>query len=172
MSAARSAPLAIHLSARRLARARTVAHFVRTHTSSRRIDAGLVAAFRFKNDERSFARRLVRLKPNLWVFRSNQHRFCGDFLVVDMSSPDPARRAVFVVDLKRGAPLKIGGGGAGIQFKNAPLAVRDVAERTGIVTPDAGFELLCGDKQYVIGYLCALCRPEGVPAGSPPVGIG
>ena len=39
---ARPAPLAIHLSARRLARARTVAYFIRRETRSRRLDAGLV----------------------------------------------------------------------------------------------------------------------------------
>jgi hypothetical protein len=116
--------------------------------------ARLVAAFRFKNDEEAFARQLARRKSNLWVFRCNQRGFCGDFVVVDMSSPDPTLRPVFVVDLKRGAPLKIGGGGCGVQFKNASRAVERVAYRTGAVPVDAPFTLASGDRELLSAYLC------------------
>jgi len=150
-------PLAVHLSSRRLANARTIARFLRAANTSRRIDSKLLAAFRFRNDERSFARRLVRRKPNLWLFRSNQRCFCGDFVVVDMSSPSPERRRVFVVDLKWGADLKLGGGGASNQFTNAALAVDQIARRTGVVEPGAEFTLVSGDKLAVLEYLCAIC---------------
>jgi len=74
-------------------------------------------------------------KHNVVLFRADQRKFCGDFVCVDVSSP-PRRRGelclpawdVFVIDLKRGAPLQVNGGGAGVQFKNAALAA-DLAHR-------------------------------------------
>ena len=117
--------------------------------------ARLKASFRFKNDELRFARQLVRRKSNYWVFRSNQQKFCGDFIVVDMSSPDTERRRVYVLDLKQGAALKIGGGGAGAQFKNAAQAVASVWLHTGAVAKEAEFVMLSGDRQALLAYLCS-----------------
>jgi hypothetical protein len=42
----------------------------------------------------------------VWVFRCDQRRFAGDFVVVDMSEPRPERRWVVVLDLKMGAPFR------------------------------------------------------------------
>lgn len=98
-------------------------------------------------DEVLFARSLMDgplqqglRKHNLALFRADQRRFCGDFICVDVSGPPQVqgelllpRWDVFVLDLKRGAPLQIGGGGAGIQLRNAAgaaaLAHRLVAAR-------------------------------------------
>jgi hypothetical protein len=158
MSRRHTAPLTIHVPSARLAGLRPVAWHVLAPCKRRNDSARLRASFRFKNDEERFARGLVRRKSNLWVFRSNQQGFCGDFVLVNMSSPDPKLRPVYVIDLKAGAPLKLGGGGAGIQFLNAARAVRDVAERTGIIPPGAPFVLASGDRAELLRYLCAILR--------------
>lgn len=74
-------------------------------------------------------------KHNLWVFRSHQQKFAGDFVVVDMSRPLKKQGRlllpdwdVFVLDVKMNAPLKLGGGGAGIQFKLAKEAAQAALE--------------------------------------------
>ena len=113
----------------------------------------LHALFAFKSVEREFAMELLLQKRNYWVFRCNQQRFCGDFIVVDMSCPILEKRKVFVIDLKENAALKVGGGGAGIQFKNAKRAVSRIACGTGALLPDAPFEKLVGDKDRLLAYL-------------------
>ena len=115
----------------------------------------LVSRFEFRCDEALFAREILERKHNVRVFRCNQQRFCGDFALVDMSSPDPARRPVYVLDLKLGGALRKGGGGAGVQFRNAGAAVRALAARTGVVPDGHAFELLAGDRREVLRYLGA-----------------
>lgn len=159
VSASRSTLLVLPLPARHLPRARKVTFFLRAHYGRRRVPSEVVAAFRFVNDERAFARALVARKPNLWLFRCNQRAFCGDFLVVDMSSPDPRRRPVWVIDLKRGAPLRVGGGGAGVAFLNAGRAVRAVAKGYEILGRRAEPELVTGDRELVLEHLNALASP-------------
>ena len=102
-----------------------------------------IAAFEFKSDERAFALTLLTQKTNLWTYRCNQRRFCGDFLVVDKSG---RASRIFCIDLKLGKPLKLGGGGAGVQFKNAECAARAVAPE--------GLEIvkLSGSRPQVLGY--------------------
>ncbi|MEW5847740.1 MAG: hypothetical protein AB2A00_02960 [Myxococcota bacterium] len=108
--------------------------------------------FEFKNDEREFVLDLLQRRSNYWVFRSNQQRFCGDFVVVDMSATTPERRRVFVIDLKFRAPLRLGGGGAGVQFRNAARAVAELAGH-GVVGPDASFQLVSGAREEVLAHL-------------------
>jgi hypothetical protein len=113
-------------------------------------EASLIAEkFVFKSDEKPFVKELFARKSNLWVFRCDQRRFCGDFVVVAMSSPERALRRVAVLELKRGARLKRGGGGAGVQLKNAALAVAALA-RDEIVAEDADYELLSGDRAELL----------------------
>ncbi len=118
----------------------------------------LVGSFTFRNDEKSFVVNLLENKPNLWVFRCNQRKFCGDFVIVDMSSPAPELRRVVVLDLKQGASLKRGGGGAGIQLQNARSAVQDIAQKTSIIPSDVGYELMVGDRKQVQGALGLACQ--------------
>jgi len=114
--------------------------------------------YALKSDEKPFVKELLRRKRNMWVYRCDQRRFCGDFVVVDMSSPAPGRRRVVVLDLKLGAPLVLGGGGAGVQFANAQLAVEAIAARAGIIAPGALYTLASGDKAEVLAYLGARAR--------------
>lgn len=129
-----------------------VAHSLRPSATVR---VHAVSAFAFKNDELSFARELLRRKSQLWLFRSNQRAFCGDFLVVDVSSPRPTRRPAFVLDLKQGAPLRLGGGGCGVQLKAAAHAVAELARRTGVMDPDREAELVTGDATEVLRFFGA-----------------
>jgi hypothetical protein len=108
--------------------------------------------FAFKNDEARFAKELLRRRGNFWVYRTHQARFCGDFVLVDMSSPRPAGRRVFVLDLKLGGGLKVGGGGAGVQFRNAALAVAEIAQG-GVIDPSTPYELLSGARALVLDAL-------------------
>src|SRR5688572_7621580 len=103
--------------------------------------------FLFKNDEKMFVRELLFRKSNFWIYRCDQHGFCGDFAVVDMASRVVKKRAVYVIDLKQGAALKVGGGGAGIQFKNAANVTASLAENFGVVAEGAPTTLLSGDKE-------------------------
>jgi hypothetical protein len=91
----------------------------------------------------------------MWAFRCEQRRFAGDFVVVDMSEPRPERRWVVVLDLKLGAPLVLGGGGAGVQLTQAQLAVEGVAARQGILSPSARYALATGDKAAILSWLYA-----------------
>jgi hypothetical protein len=116
----------------------------------------VVSEFAFKNDEHRFARALMERKSNLWLFRSNQRAFCGDFIVVDVSSPEPSRRPAFVVDLKRGARVKIGGGGAGVQLRGAASAVRELARLTGACAEEpARIALVTGDAELLLCFFGA-----------------
>jgi len=102
------------------------------------VHPGLVAPWRLSSREVRFARRLLRSRrQNLWLWRTHQQRQAGDFLVVDLASPDPARRPVWVLDLKLGRSVVFGGGGAGNQLVRAAEAVRYLVDEgvlaTGVV---------------------------------------
>jgi hypothetical protein len=115
--------------------------------------------YALKSDEKPFVRELLARKRNLWVFRCDQRRFAGDFVVVDMSEPSPARRQVVVLDLKMGAPLVLGGGGAGVQLTQAQLAVDGVAARKGVIPTGTPYVLATGDKAAMLTFLRARRRP-------------
>lgn len=111
--------------------------------------------YALKSDEKPFVRELLGRKRNLWVFRCDQRRFAGDFVVVNMAEPRPERRHVVVLDLKLGAPLVVGGGGAGIQLTHAQEAVEGVAARPGVIAPGTPFVLATGGKDAMLAYLGA-----------------
>lgn len=113
--------------------------------------ARTVHAFAFKCDERSFARALLDRATQLWLYRCHQQRFCGDFVVVDRSSPDPSLRTAWVLDLKRGAPLRLGGGGAGFQLSRADHAVDELV-RDGLLAPGRWIAAT-GDADALLGWL-------------------
>ena len=122
--------------------------------SPRGVDLELALhAFAFKNDEYDFARALLERHPQLWVYRTHQQSRFGDFLVVDMSSPSPERRAAWAVELKQNSPLRAGGGGAGMQFMNVPALVGHVARETGVIAPGASVMRLSGDRAAVLAAL-------------------
>ena len=115
----------------------------------------LLDAFALSRPERQFARRLLEKKRNYWLFRSNQRQFCGDFITVDMSAVAAPRRAVSVLELKLGAELKFGGGGAGNQLQRAHAAVTEIVVIEKVITSDAAVTLICGDCDAVLEWMCS-----------------
>jgi len=89
--------------------------------------------------------------PRFWLYRSNQAAACGDFVIVDLSAPDPRRRRVWIVALKLGAALRRGGGPAGWQLRCAAAAVDELVARRVVAEPS--FSLWSGDSAAVLTAL-------------------
>ena len=111
-----------------------------------------LSCFALSQPEKAFSRQLLQRKRNLWLYRCNQREFCGDFVVVDMSAVAPQLRVVFVIELKTGAELCVGGSGAGNQLQRAPLAVRELVDQS-VVRQDSHVVLLCGSSEEVLAWL-------------------
>ena len=84
--------------------------------------------FELSGPEQLFAKSLLRKKRNLWLFRCDQKSYCGDFAVVDMSSPQVEGRKLYVLELKAGAPLRFAGKGAEGQLRNSELVAEHIRE--------------------------------------------
>jgi hypothetical protein len=82
-----------------------------------------VSRLRLSGPERRFARTLLRERRSWWVYRCDQARGCGDFVLVPMSPPDPADRVPVALELKERSPLKPGGG---LQLRNSGAAVGEL----------------------------------------------
>lgn len=82
--------------------------------------------FALSGPELAFARRLVDRHPDLWLYRTNQRHFCGDFVAVDMSAAQD--RAACAIELKAGEPLRTGVGG--VQFAGLDAAL---VELSGVI---------------------------------------
>lgn len=111
-----------------------------------------IHCYAFKNDERAFAAALLARRTQLWLFRTHQAAACGDFVVVDLSSPDPARRTVVFLELKSGAPVRVGGGSAGWQLRHTDLGLAELVSR-GLVATGTPYEVLAGDGTALLGAL-------------------
>jgi hypothetical protein len=120
---------------------------------TRRQVAELHGCFAMEDDERWFAERVLCEKANFWLFRCNQKRFCGDFVAIDMSCPDVSGRCARVIELKRGAPLVTGGGGASNQLINAGKAVATIAKSKGVIPARMEAERITGDACTVLAHL-------------------
>lgn len=136
-------PITLKLPRRALARADGFVRLLRGRRKA--VDRRLVAAFAFKNDELPFARRVLEAHGRIWLFRCNQRAFAGDFVAVDMSARDVARRRAWCLDLKLGAPIRLGGGGAGNAFVRVDRAVREIAREHGVLTPSHEIVRATGD---------------------------
>lgn len=106
-------------------------------------------AFALCPDEHRFARALSARHTNYWLFRTHQQRSCADFVLVDMSSADPARRRTLVVELKLGQALSPG---VGRQFAGAP-AVLDLLAHRGLRSRDGPAERWQGAGEAVLSTL-------------------
>ncbi|MDI3283863.1 hypothetical protein [Polyangium sp. 15x6] len=145
-------PLAIKLTRRAVARRDIFCELVQKITKPSQAEAAFAFhAFAFKADEHAFARELLSRRTELWLFRANQRAFCGDFLAVDMSSPRRAERRAYVIELKRGMPMRIGGGAVGLQLQNATVAVRALARERGLLGDEAPCVTVSGDGAEIIG---------------------
>jgi hypothetical protein len=116
-------------------------------------DCRLRERFAMRSHEQTFVKTVLARRTNLWLFRSNQRRSCGDFIAVDMSSPRRADRHARVMELKAGEPLVRGG--ARLQCAHYRSAVVELVER-GVIDPASPVELLYGDEASVLSYLGAI----------------
>lgn len=133
-----------------------------TNRSGRRCVC-LIEQFAMTGPERAFAQAVLQRKTNLWLFRTNQRRFAGDFVVVDMSArgarpgtgpgTSSGRRA-WVLELKAAEPVRPAGG---VQLRRARDALDEIAAVHGILPLGAPAVLLRGDPKPLLEAL-------GVPA--------
>lgn len=97
--------------------------------------------------EEAFARELLARRRNVWLYRTNQRRFCGDFVAVDMSAPRDRR--AYALELKAREPIRTGVGG--IQFTGLPGAVEELRPVIG----EGPVLTVQGDGQLMLRWLCA-----------------
>ena len=106
--------------------------------------------FDMRSHERAFVKTVLARRSNLWLFRTNQRRSCGDFIAIDMSSSRRKARHAYVMELKTGDPLVIGG--ARLQCAQYRAAVDELAARE-ILEDSSPVELLYGDGAAVLTHL-------------------
>jgi hypothetical protein len=148
-------PLTLKLTRAALARHDAFCALIARTVAPRRADAAEVFhAFAFKADEDDFARALLERHTQLWLYRANQRASCGDFVIVDMASPWPARRTAYVVELKLGMTPRIGGGAVGLQLQHAAQATADLPCRG----PGAPVITVAGDGATLAARFPALAR--------------
>jgi len=106
--------------------------------------------FDMRSHERTFVKTVLVRRSNLWLFRTNQRRSCGDFIAIDMSSPVRAERRAYVMELKMGERLVIGG--ARLQCAHYAFAVDELVARE-VLEERSPVELLYGDGEAVLDHL-------------------
>jgi hypothetical protein len=106
--------------------------------------------FDMRSHERTFVKAVLARRSNLWLFRTNQRRSCGDFIAIDMSSSRRASRCAYVMELEMGERLVIGG--ARLQCAHYRAAVDELAAR-GIIEDRSPVELLYGDSAAALTHL-------------------
>lgn len=142
-------PFVLKLSRRSLARRDAVRMLVGRLDVRAALRAELTSAFAFKDGELEFARALAE-RTNLWLYRVNQRAFGGDFLVIDLSCPTPARRPAIALDLKRGGRVREGR--PGIQMQRTDRVIAAIAAR-GLVGPSCVPVHLIGDAHTVLASI-------------------
>ena len=115
----------------------------------------LLERFELGGPEQRFTLALLRRRTNLWVFRCDQRRFCGDFIVVDMSDPRPDRRRVYCVELKQNVSLMLDARGDSVQLVNHAQAVDHIARSAEIIAEGAPPRLVYGDPDEVLRHFRA-----------------
>ena len=106
--------------------------------------------FEMRSHERAFVKTVLARRSNLWLFRTNQRRSCGDFVAIDMSSSRRADRRAYAMELKMGERLVIGG--ARLQCAQISFAVDELVARE-ILEDSSPVELLYGDGAAVLRHL-------------------
>jgi len=110
----------------------------------------LVQRFMLSSREVRFVRTLQSVKGNLWVWRCRQDAFAGDFVVVDMSPPEPGQRRAIVLELKKDALVRPT---AGHQMRNAPAVLAEIAARSGAIDASTPWQPLTGDGGALVDVL-------------------
>ena len=152
-SMSRTVPWFLRLPRGAVARRDVIERLTRELHRARRVDPGdAMHAFGFKCDELAFAREVLTRHPRYWIYRTHQQRRCGDFEAVDMSSPDPSRRVVHVLELKRDEPVRVDRG-AGLQLAQAAELGAALAIETAVVPEGAPVARVIGDGRALAAWL-------------------
>ena len=106
--------------------------------------------FDMRGHERAFVKTVLARRSNVWLFRTNQRRSCGDFIAIDMSSSRRADRCAYVMELKMGERLVTGG--ARLQCAQHRAAVAELVARE-ILENGSPVELVYGDGASVLAHL-------------------
>lgn len=97
-------------------------------------------------NELSFLRAVVRVHTRFHVYRTHQKSACGDFVVVDMSSPRIDHRRVFAVELKSGGALS---DSPSVQLARVERALRELRRR-GVIGDEVEPRILRGNEEGVL----------------------
>ena len=106
--------------------------------------------FEMRSHERVFVKTVLARRRNLWLFRTNQRKFCGDFIAIDMSPARRVDRRAYVMELKMGDPLVTGG--KRLQCAQHRVAVEELVARD-VLANCSRVELLYGDGAAVLTHL-------------------
>lgn len=131
-------PWVLHLS-RRAVLARTELSALAHSRGDFRNPRELEHRFGLHSHEHRFVEELLRVMPQLWVFRCDQLRSCGDFALVDMSAPLALRRCA-VMEHKQRTRLRAS---RHRQLENHQRAVDELV-RWRVLEADAAVALLFG----------------------------
>lgn len=102
--------------------------------------------FELHPSELSFLRAIVRVHTRFHVYRTHQKSACGDFVVIDMSSPRIDRRRVFAVELKSGGALSES---PSVQLARIDRALRELRRR-GVIGDEVEPRILRGSEECVL----------------------
>ncbi len=106
--------------------------------------------FEMRSHERTFVKTMLARRSNLWLFRTNQRKSCGDFIAIDMSPSRRRDRRAYVMELKMGDPLVTGGNR--LQCAQHRVAVEELVARD-VLAGGSPVELLYGDGAAVLTHL-------------------
>jgi hypothetical protein len=158
----RDSPWVLHLP-RRAVLARTEVAALAHRRGDFRNPRELEHRFGLHSHEHRFVEELLRVMPQLWVFRCDQLRSCGDFALVDMSAPLALRRCV-VMEHKQRKGLRAT---RHRQLENHERAVDELVRRR-VLESDAAVELLFGSAEPPRrdGVSTAVVAEPRTPTGS------
>ncbi len=139
------ARLCLHLPSKVLARKDAVACALGALALPERRRGRLDPFFALHPSELVFARQLLRVHTRFWLFRTHQQAACGDFVVVDMSSPRADRRSVYALELKTGSGVSTAGG---LQLAGVARAVEELTVE-GVVGDRANLVVLRGNAEEI-----------------------
>jgi hypothetical protein len=103
--------------------------------------------FALGEPEVDFSRALLERRRNLWLYRSNQRHFCGDFVAIDMSARRDRR--AWAIELKSGEPVRFDVGG--VQFAGLDAAIEELRPLIG----DGPVTTVRGGSEPILRWLRA-----------------
>ena len=141
----------LSLPSKHLQRRDVVARALLRLALSHRERAELRPFFELHPSELSFLRAIVRVHTRFHVYRTHQKSACGDFVVIDMSSPRIDHRRVFAVELKSGGALSES---PSVQLARIDRALRELRRR-GVIGQEVEPRILRGSEECVLRAIAA-----------------